>query len=89
MGSTLRVLRQPTEVLTKPFFIIYQQSWLTGEVPLDWRSANVTSIYKKGWKEDLGKYRPVRLALVQGKVVEQIILSAITWYHTTIYRTTR
>ncbi|KAK4813205.1 hypothetical protein QYF61_018006 [Mycteria americana] len=57
-----------------------KQSWLTGEVPVDWRSANVTPIYKKGWKEDPGNYRPVSLTLVPGKVMEQITLSAITWH---------
>ncbi|KAK4825018.1 LOW QUALITY PROTEIN: hypothetical protein QYF61_023022 [Mycteria americana] len=51
---------------------------LTGEVPVDWRLANVTHIYRKGWKEDPGNYRPVHLTSVPGKVMEQIILSAIT-----------
>ena len=37
-----RVLRELAEVLTKPLSIIYQQSWLTGEVPVDWRLAKVT-----------------------------------------------
>ncbi|KAK4828086.1 hypothetical protein QYF61_023146 [Mycteria americana] len=64
-GIHPRVLRKLAEVLTKPLSIIYQQSWLTGEVPVDWRLANVTPIHKKGWKET-------------GKVMEQIILSAIT-----------
>ncbi|KAK4828536.1 hypothetical protein QYF61_027212 [Mycteria americana] len=75
-----RVLKELAEVLTKPLSIIYQQSWLTGEVPVDWRLANVTPIFKKGRKEDPGNYRPVSLTSVPGKLVEQIILSPITWH---------
>ena len=66
------------EVLTKPLSIIYQQSWLTEEVPVDWWLANVMPIYKKGRKEDPGNYRPVSLTSVPGKIMEQFILSAIT-----------
>ncbi|KAK4815183.1 hypothetical protein QYF61_021043 [Mycteria americana] len=73
-----RVLKELAEELTKPLSIIYQQSWLTGEVPADWRLANVTPIFKKGRKEDPGNYRPISLTLVPGKLMEQIILSAIT-----------
>ncbi|GAB0207516.1 hypothetical protein GRJ2_003217300 [Grus japonensis] len=53
-GIHLRVLRELAEELAKPLSIIYQQSWLTGEVPDDWRLANVMPIYKKGRKEDPG-----------------------------------
>ncbi|KAK4816845.1 hypothetical protein QYF61_023967 [Mycteria americana] len=75
-----RVLKELADVLTKPLSIIYQQSWLTGEVPADWRLANVTPIFKKGQKEDPGNYRLVSLTSVPGKLMEQIILSAITWH---------
>ncbi|GAB0186048.1 mitochondrial enolase superfamily member 1 [Grus japonensis] len=54
-GIHPRVLRKLAEVLTKPLSIIYQQSWLTGEVPVDWRLANVTPIYKNGEKEGNGE----------------------------------
>ncbi|KAK4828839.1 hypothetical protein QYF61_000896 [Mycteria americana] len=74
----LRILKELADVLTKPLSIIYQQSWLTGEVPADWRLANVTPIFKKGRKEDPGNYRPISLTSVPGKLMEQVILSAIT-----------
>ncbi|KFP47129.1 hypothetical protein N323_11608, partial [Cathartes aura] len=76
-GVHPRVLRELAEVLTKPLPIVYQQSWLTGEVPVDWRLANEMPIYKNGWKEDLRNYMPVSLTSVPGKVMEQIILSAL------------
>ena len=69
-GIHPRVLRELAEVLTKPLPILCQQSWLTGEVPVDWRLASVMSIYEMDWKEDLGNYRPVSLVLVPGKVME-------------------
>ncbi|KAK4831533.1 hypothetical protein QYF61_018135 [Mycteria americana] len=79
-GIHPRVLRELVEVLTQPLSIIYQQSWLTGEVPVDWRLASVTPIYKKGWKGDPGNYKAVSLTSVMGKVMEQIIPIAITWH---------
>ncbi|GAB0179524.1 mitochondrial enolase superfamily member 1 [Grus japonensis] len=77
-GIQPRVLRELAEVLTKPPYIIYQQSWQTGEVPVDWRLANVMPIYKKGRKEDPGNYRPVSLTSVPGNIMEQNILNVIT-----------
>ena len=50
-----------------------------GEVPEDWRKANVTPLFKKGKKEDPGNYRPVSLySSIPGKVMEQLILETIS-----------
>ncbi|PKU46685.1 rna-directed dna polymerase from mobile element jockey-like [Limosa lapponica baueri] len=69
-GIHPRVLRELAGELTKPLSIIYQQSWSTGDVPDDWRVANMTPIFKRGWKEDLGNYRPVSLTSVPGNNLE-------------------
>jgi len=69
-GIHPRVLKKLVDVLVKPLSIIYQQSWLTGEVPVDWTSANVMPIYKNDWKEDSLNYRLVSLTSVPGKVIE-------------------
>ena len=69
-----RVLRELAEVIAEPLSIISQCSLLTGEVPEDWRLANVNPIYKKGCREDPGNYRPVSLTSVPGKDMEQIVL---------------
>jgi len=77
-GIHQRVLRELAEELAKPLSIICQQSWLTGEVPDDWRIASVTLIYKKGRKQDPWNNRPVRLTSVPGKIMERFTLSALT-----------
>jgi len=48
------------------------------QVPEDWRIANVNPVFKKDKKEDPENYRPVSLASVPGKVMEQLVLDAIS-----------
>lgn len=54
------------------------QQWTTKEVPVNWKLANM--IYSKDQKDDVGKYRPVSLTSVWDKVMEQIMLNAVTWH---------
>ncbi|RMC18017.1 hypothetical protein DUI87_04893 [Hirundo rustica rustica] len=77
-GIHPRVMRELADELAEPLSIIYQQSWLTGEVPDDWELANVTPIHKKGGREDPSNYRPVSLTSARGKITEQFILSVMT-----------
>ena len=52
---------------------IFNSSLESGQVPEDWRVANVTPLFKKGSREELGNYRPVSLTSVVRKVLETLI----------------
>ncbi|TRZ06312.1 hypothetical protein HGM15179_020797 [Zosterops borbonicus] len=66
-------MRDLVDELVKPLSIIYQQFWLTGEVPEDWKLTSVSPIHKKGGKEDPGNYRPVSLTSVLDEGIESFI----------------
>ncbi|CAM5148159.1 unnamed protein product [Eretmochelys imbricata] len=75
-----RVLKELAAVIAEPLAIIFENSWRTGEVPDDWKKANVVPIFKKGKEEDPGNYRPVSLTSVPGKIMEQVLKESILKY---------
>ena len=72
-----QLLQKLIESLDRPLAIIMQKSLNTGDVPRDWRSANVMPIFKKGSRSVPGNYRPVSLTSVCCKVMEQVLKDSI------------
>ena len=72
-GITPKILQQLEESLLLPLEHIFNESLRTGEVPVDWKTATVTPIFKKGTKGNPGNYRPVSLTSVPCKILESIV----------------
>ncbi|CAM4648414.1 unnamed protein product [Lepidochelys kempii] len=72
-----KVLKELADVIAEPLAIIFENSWRSGEVPDDWKKANVVPIFKKEKEEDSVNYRPVSLTSVTGKIMEQVLRESI------------
>ena len=76
-GIIPRILIENAENLTEVLETILQESLQTGIVPLEWKKANVTAIFKKGLKELASNYRPISLTSHLCKIMESIIKDCI------------
>ena len=76
-GIPAMVLHKLSRVVAPSLRAIFQLSYETGEVPDDWRLANVVPIFKDGDKTDPGNYRPISLTCIACKMMEHIIASSI------------
>ena len=70
-----RILKDLAEELAPFLTEIFQRSLADGEVPMDWRSANVTAIFKKGDRFKASNFRQVSLTSLCCKLQEHIIVS--------------
>ncbi|KFV75864.1 RNA-directed DNA polymerase from mobile element jockey, partial [Struthio camelus australis] len=77
-GMHPRVLRELADVIARPLSIILERSWQSGEVPEAWKKANVTPVFQKDKEEEPGNSRPVSLTSIPGKMMEQLMLDAIS-----------
>ncbi len=72
-----RILKELSSSVTPILGIIFRKSYDSGEIPDQWRKANVVPIYKKGKKSDPANYRPISLTSIVCKLMEHIITSSI------------
>ena len=61
--------------ITPALTLVFQASFDQGQVPEDWKRANVTPLFKKGDKSKAANYRPVSLTSTCCKIMEHIVHS--------------
>ena len=63
--------------LDKPLKVIFNQSLQTGQVPQEWKDANITPLFKKGNRASPNNYRPVSLTSKVVKIMERLFYDQI------------
>ena len=72
-GFHPRVLFEIRHEIVEPLQILYTISFCTGKLPSDWRSANITAVYKKGNKKEHSDYRPISLTSIICKIMVPLL----------------
>ena len=69
----IKLAHQLAPVLT----LLFQVSLDQGQLPEDWKIANVIPVYKKGSRSCSSNYRPISLTSIYCKVMEHIVYSNV------------
>jgi hypothetical protein len=68
-----KVLKNCRESIAYPLACIFKISYNIGQIPEEWKLANVVPIHKKGPKASVENYRPISLTSLVMKVFEKIV----------------
>ena len=77
--------------LVAPMMIvrIFKKSYDDGEVPEDWKTANISPVVKKGKRSDTTNCRPISLTCIACKLIEHVLTSNVMMRvndHNILYR---
>jgi len=71
------VLSKLRDEMKKPLCLLFNKSLESGEIPDEWKTANISAIHKKHSKRKPSNYRPVSLTSVPCKIMESILRGKI------------
>ena len=70
-----KILKELHREIAPILTLIFNLSLETGVVPIDWRTADVVPVYKKGSMSKASNYRPISLKCIASKLLENILVS--------------
>ena len=72
-----KVLKRFCYTLPLPLSMLFNKSLCKSRLPQIWKDANITLIHKKGPKSKVENYRPISLASIPCKLLEELIKDQI------------
>ena len=76
------LLKLAAPFITKPLTHLFNSSISTSIIPLDWKRARVTPVYKSGQKDQVCNYRPISVLCHVMKILEKGVHMQIYSYFT-------
>ena len=72
-----KLLLETFDEIKVPLTEIFRKSLQEGQVPTDWKLANIIPLHKKGSKSSPENYRPISLTSVVSKIIEKLVRDKI------------
>ena len=72
-----RLLKTAAPAISGSLAHLFNLSLSSGKVPVDWKCAKVSAVFKKGSKLDIGNYRPISVLPIISKVLEKLVHNQI------------
>lgn len=72
-GIPARMLKDAANIIAKPLAYIINLTISTGEIPMEWKEAKVTPVFKSGKRSEENNYRPISVLPLISKIMERSI----------------
>ena len=72
-GISGKVLKNCASSIAYPITLLFNMSFSQGQIPPDWKLANIVPVHKKGDKSNVENYRPISLTSLIMKIFEKCI----------------
>ena len=72
-GLHVNVLKHCASSLALPLSLLFTLSYKPGQIPSEWKKADIVPVHKKGDKSEVENYRPISLLCLVMKIFERCI----------------
>jgi len=77
-GISINYVKDAIEELAPMLGFIFDKAALLAKIPVQWKTAKIIPLYKKGKKDNPENYRPISLLCSIGKIFEKCVLKFMT-----------